>query len=316
MRSKKTEEEWQRILNSELWKIEEIEKGVLNPLWLSYNDLPSRVKRCFSYCAVFPKDYNIKKDKLITLWMAQGYLSAEQDEELKTIGDEYFGILASRSFFQEFTKSYDNRIIRCKINDMVHDFARFVSQNECFSMEINGSEEPNATNSPHGKLRHLMLTIGEGASFPVSTCRVKRMRSLLIDSSRFDYQSLNGEILEELLMESTSLRAFDFCRSDHTQLGFTLEIPRNIKKLIHLRYLNLSGQKIEKLPEALCELYNLEKLDICGCWCLKELPKGIGKLINMKHLLNRDTDSVRYMPVGTARLKSLRTLEEVRVSGR
>ncbi|KDO40502.1 hypothetical protein CISIN_1g0398521mg, partial [Citrus sinensis] len=51
MSSKKTEEEWKRILNSDLWKVEEIEKGVLTPLRLSYNDLPSRVKRCFSYCA-------------------------------------------------------------------------------------------------------------------------------------------------------------------------------------------------------------------------------------------------------------------------
>ncbi|KAH9750775.1 hypothetical protein KPL71_014007 [Citrus sinensis] len=111
MHSKQTEEEWKRILNSDLWKVEEIEKDVLSSLLLSYNDLPSRVKRCFSYCVVFPKDYDIKKDELITLWMAQGYLSAEQNEEMETVGEEYFGILASRSFFQEFRKSYDNRII-------------------------------------------------------------------------------------------------------------------------------------------------------------------------------------------------------------
>ncbi|KAL9451700.1 hypothetical protein AB3S75_013301 [Citrus x aurantiifolia] len=314
MSSKKTEEEWKRILNSDLWKVEEIEKGVLTPLWLSYNNLPSRVKRCFSYCAVFPKDYNIEKDKLITLWMAQGYLSAEaaeQDEELETIGEEHFGILASRSFFQEFEKSYDNRIIKCKMHDMVHDLAQFVSENECLSLEINGSEELNVKNSLDEKVRHLMLIIGKESTFPISTCRTKRIRSLLIECRRFDHSSLNGEILEELFRELTSLRALDF-----PSLYLPSEIPRNIKKLIHLRYLNLSGQKIEKLPEALCELYNLEKLDICSCSCLKELPEGIGKLINMKHLLNRSTDSVRYMPVGIARLKSLRTLEEVRVSGR
>ncbi|KAH9750803.1 hypothetical protein KPL71_014018 [Citrus sinensis] len=197
MRSKQTEEEWKRILNSDLWKVEEIEKDVLSSLLLSYNDLPSRVKRCFSYCAVFPKDYNIEKDKLITLWMAQGYLSAEEDEEMETVGEEYFGILASRSFFQEFKKSYDNRIIECKMHDMVHDFARF---------------------------------------------------------------------------------------------------------------------GIKKLPETLCELYNLEKLDISYCYKLEELPEGIGKLINMKHLRNRGTSSLRYMPVGIGRLTGLRTLGEFHVS--
>ncbi|XP_024039141.1 disease resistance protein RGA2-like [Citrus clementina] len=184
MRSKQIEEEWERILNSDLWRVEEMEKGVLSSLVLSYNDLPSKVKICFSYCAVFPKNYNIKKDELITLWMAQGYLSAEQNKEMETIGEEYFSILVSRSFFQEFEKSYDNRIIECKMHDMVHDFARFVSQNECFSMEINGSEEPNTINSLDEKVHHLMLIIGREASFRVPICRVKRIRSLLIDNSR------------------------------------------------------------------------------------------------------------------------------------
>ncbi|KAL9448530.1 hypothetical protein AB3S75_015924 [Citrus x aurantiifolia] len=314
MRSKQTEEEWKRILNSDLWKVEEIEKDVLSSLLLSYNDLPSRVKRCFSYCAVFPKDYDIKKDKLITLWMAQGYLSAEQDEEMETVGEEYFGILASRSFFQEFKKSYDNRIIACKMHDMVHDFARFVSQNECFSMAINGSEEPNATNSLDEKVCHLMLIFSIGASFPVSTSRVKRMRSLLINDSGSDHSSLNGEILEELFRELTSLRALDFGEPYDTNFSLTLEIPRNIEKLVHLRYLNLSFQKIVKLPETLCELYNLEKLDISWCLSLKELPEGIGKLINMKHLRNTGTNSLRHMPVGIGRLTGLRTLGEFHVS--
>ncbi|KAH9750801.1 hypothetical protein KPL71_014018 [Citrus sinensis] len=314
MRSKQTEEEWKRILNSDLWKVEEIEKDVLSSLLLSYNDLPSRVKRCFSYCAVFPKDYNIEKDKLITLWMAQGYLSAEEDEEMETVGEEYFGILASRSFFQEFKKSYDNRIIECKMHDMVHDFARFVSQNECFSMAINGSEEPNATNSLDEKVRHLMLIFSIEASLPVSTCRVKRIRSLLINDSRSDHSLLNGEILEELFRELTSLRALDFCKSYNASWSSTLEIPRNIEKLVHLRYLNLSYQGIKKLPETLCELYNLEKLDISYCYKLEELPEGIGKLINMKHLRNRGTSSLRYMPVGIGRLTGLRTLGEFHVS--
>ncbi|KAH9750758.1 hypothetical protein KPL71_013998 [Citrus sinensis] len=317
MRSKQTEEEWKRILNSDLWKVEEIEKDVLSSLLLSYNDLPSRVKRCFSYCAVFPKDYDIKKDKLITLWMAQGYLSVEQDEEIETIGEEYFGILASRSFFQEFKKSYDNRIIACKMHDMVHDFARFVSQNECFSMEINGSEEPNATNSLDEKVRHLMLIFSKGASLPASTRRVKRMRTLLINYSRSessDHSLLNGEILEELFRELKSLRALDFGGSYDTHFSLTLEIPRNIEKLVHLRYLNLSLQKIVELPETLCELYNLEKLDISYCYKLEELPEGIGKLINMKHLLNKNTSSLTYMPVGIGRLTGLRTLGEFHVS--
>ncbi|KAH9750771.1 hypothetical protein KPL71_014007 [Citrus sinensis] len=255
MHSKQTEEEWKRILNSDLWKVEEIEKDVLSSLLLSYNDLPSRVKRCFSYCVVFPKDYDIKKDELITLWMAQGYLSAEQNEEMETVGEEYFGILASRSFFQEFRKSYDNRIIACKMHDMVHDFARFVSQNECFSMAINGSEEPNATNSLAEKVRHLMLISSKGASLPVSTLRVKRMRTLLINDSRSDHSLLNG------IGRLTGLRTLD---EFHVSGGGGVDGRKacRLESLKNLEHLQLPP--LGKLP-------SLEKLRLLDMKSVKRL---------------------------------------------
>ncbi|KAK9214443.1 hypothetical protein WN944_006435 [Citrus x changshan-huyou] len=101
LRSKSTVKEWQIILDSEMWKVEGIGQGLLAPLLMSYNNLPSNsmVKRCFSYCAVFPKDYNMNKEELISLWMAQSYLNAKEDEEMEMIGEFYFNILATRSFF-------------------------------------------------------------------------------------------------------------------------------------------------------------------------------------------------------------------------
>ncbi|KAL5822736.1 hypothetical protein ACOSQ3_020653 [Xanthoceras sorbifolium] len=66
LRFKRTRDQWQTILDSEIWKLEEM-KGLFPPLLLSYNDLPSMVKRCFSYCAIFPKDYKMKKNELVRL---------------------------------------------------------------------------------------------------------------------------------------------------------------------------------------------------------------------------------------------------------
>lgn len=45
LQSKGTEQEWQNIFESEMWELEEIERGLLAPLLLSYNDLPSIIKR-------------------------------------------------------------------------------------------------------------------------------------------------------------------------------------------------------------------------------------------------------------------------------
>ncbi|XP_024039272.1 disease resistance protein RGA2-like [Citrus clementina] len=315
LRSKITVKESQRMLDSEMWKLEEIGQGLLAPLLLSYNDLPSNsmVKRCFSYCAVFPKDYNMNKRELINLWMAQGYLNADEDEEMEMIGEEYFNILATRSFFQEFEKDDDDEdIMSCKMHDIVHDFAQFVSSKECLWLEIDDNKE-SVINSFGGKVRHLGLNFQGGASFPTSFFEFDRLRTILINDESPSNPSLNSSVLLELFSKLACLRALVISQSSYSNL--IREIPENIGKLIHLKYVNLSELGIESLPETLCELYNLQKLDIRGCEYLRELPAGIGKLMNMRSLLNDRTYSLEYMPIGISRLTNLRTLEKFVVGG-
>ncbi|KAJ4718000.1 Disease resistance protein [Melia azedarach] len=310
LRFKKTREEWQSILDSEMWKLEEFEKGLFPPLLLSYNDLPSMVRRCFSFCAIFPKDHDIDKDQLIKLWMAQGYLGLEQSKELETIGQEYFDALATRSFFQDFVRDDDGSITKCKMHDIVHDFAQFLTKNECFAIEGNDLTESSILCS-FVKARHSMLILGKVTSFPISIFSIKKLRSLVIEDS---YYSLISMVLPKLFNELPCLRALDM-RGHHRDMNLIKMIPREIGKLIHLRYLNLSKNgEIEELPETLCELYNLQTLDLGWCTNLKRLPHGIGKLINLRHLIN-DATSLSYMPKGIERLTSLRTLSILVVNG-
>ncbi|KAH9751736.1 hypothetical protein KPL71_014411 [Citrus sinensis] len=304
LRSKSTIKEWQIILESEMWKVEEIGQGLLAPLLLSYNDLPSN---------------SMVKRELINLWMAQGYLNADEDEEMEMIGEEYFNILATRSFFQEFEKDDDDDdIMSCKMHDIVHDFAQFVGRKECLWLEINGTKE-SIINSFGEKVRHLGLNFEEDASFPMSIHGLNRLRTLLIYDESPHNRPLSSSILSELFNKLACLRALVIRQYNtlglHPETERIREIPENVGKLIHLKYLNLSGQCIERLPETLCELYNLQKLDIRGCEYLRELPAGIGKLKNMRSLLNAGTDSLKYMPVGISKLTSLRTLQKFVVGG-
>nr|XP_034928285.1 putative disease resistance protein RGA3 [Populus alba] len=142
LRFKRNRAEWESVLNSHLWEIKEAESKILAPLWLSYNDLPSDMRRCFSYCAVFPKDFTFKRDTLIKLWMAQGFLRETHNKEMEVMGRECFEALAARSLFQDFEKDKgDGSIYACKMHDMVHDLAQNLTKNECFSVDIDGVSE-------------------------------------------------------------------------------------------------------------------------------------------------------------------------------
>ncbi|PRQ45383.1 putative P-loop containing nucleoside triphosphate hydrolase [Rosa chinensis] len=68
----KTTDEWRSIVNNKIWDLPEGEKRILSILKLSFDELkPSSLKQCFAYCSMFFKDFDIEKDDLIQLWMAQ-----------------------------------------------------------------------------------------------------------------------------------------------------------------------------------------------------------------------------------------------------
>ncbi|XP_034922129.1 putative disease resistance RPP13-like protein 1 [Populus alba] len=94
IRTKRDVEEWEKILESNLWDLPK--DNILPALKLSYHCLPSHLKQCFAYCSIFPKDYPFRKDELVLLWMAEGFLVCSVDDEMEKAVAEWFDDLLSR----------------------------------------------------------------------------------------------------------------------------------------------------------------------------------------------------------------------------
>ncbi|KAL0012917.1 hypothetical protein SO802_008025 [Lithocarpus litseifolius] len=297
MCNKRRKEQWEKVLESSLWNLEDVEKGLLGPLLLSYYELSLAEKKCFLFCAVFPKDHKINRFKLIIHWMAQGYIDSKGNMEMEDIAEEYFQKLAMRSFFQDFEKDeMFDEIESCKMHDIVHDFAQKMTEDVCLT--IKGDEEVKIN---FKRVRHLSLIVEE--TFLESVYEAKNLRFLNLDF-------MSSEIVQLKLFDNlTCLRTL------HLEGQFILELPNEVEKLIHLRYLKLSCYKIEELPESICNLCNLQSLDVSDCWDLKKLPQGIGKLINLRHLMLGDMGKgprgaikIKSFPRGIGRLTCLKTL--------
>ncbi|KAL5714836.1 hypothetical protein ACHQM5_016743 [Ranunculus cassubicifolius] len=284
MRYKLTKQDWRNVLSSDIWEFPQVDKTILPSLLLSYHALPSYLKQCFMYCATIPKDNKIKKDMLVKLWMAHGFLGIDGGEELEINGEQYFDDLAMRSFFQDFEKDKDGSIIGCKMHDLVHDFAQFLTKTECSILEKNDD------GSSSDKVRHINALDIKSPTI----VKAKNLRTLITRSSE--------EALSESFHQIMCLRTLDVSGS------YIENLPSGVDKLLHLRYLDLSYTYLRELPETISKLYNLQTLKLIDCRSLYKLPEGIGDLSNLRHLEVRRTGKLSYFPRRFGRLTLLRTL--------
>ncbi|KAM4118837.1 hypothetical protein ACJW30_03G013000 [Castanea mollissima] len=221
MHFKKSKEEWKNVLDSNLWELEDVERGLFVPLLLSYFDLPSPLKRCFLYCVVFPKDHAFNVNELVHMWTAHGFVESKGNMEVEIMGREYSDNLVIHSFFQEDIYGY-------KMHDIVHDFAQLITKNECFI--INSDIE---LESDYDNARHLGL-IPRGIGRLISLRTLKCFSISDEDSERCklgELKNLNH------LQGSFEIRG----------LGNLVDISEaknaQLKKKIHLRELKLSFKK-------------------------------------------------------------------------
>ncbi|GLT32410.1 hypothetical protein SLA2020_070800 [Shorea laevis] len=252
-------------------------------LKVSFDHLPSHLKKCFSFCSIFPKDFDFEKDDLVQHWMAQGFLcSSSQEMEDIDIGNKYVSDLISSCLFQDVERDKYGNIISFKMHDTVHDLALLVAEGETLILKNDSIRKKSC-------IRHLRIPSSAVVDPTILRGVTPKLHSLFLEA---DFCSMSK-------MDLKSIRSLTLKKADGDKL------PVSPSKLKHLRYLDISYTEIRALPKSFTKLYNLQTLKLMYCFHLQKLPDGMENLISLRHFYFH---SEKLMPRNIGRLTSLQTL--------
>ncbi|XP_047341415.1 putative disease resistance protein RGA3 [Impatiens glandulifera] len=298
--------EWCRIRDNGIWEQSLENNSILPILKLSYFDLPYELRRCFAYCAIFPKDTNIKKQRLIQFWMAHDLVPTIDNLELEDVGNMIWNELFLRSFFEESTieqVSYLGQLHTdtCKMHDLMHDLALSIMEDECYIMEATSS------NVFKKGIRHITVCNDFSKTttnnFLEQIGSAKGLQSIILCEGFVNNQKLANVNMFDLLKQSPSLRVLETIDAKRAN-----QVLGCVGYLKHLRYLNLSRTEITTIPNSICRLWNLQTLNLNNCYNLVRLPKNMKDLISLRHLYLMYCNQIKSMPPKMGQLTRLQTL--------
>jgi Leucine-rich repeat (LRR) protein len=275
----KDKDKWSSIRDSDAVEMSRHYDQVLQLLKLSFDHLPSTsLQRCFSYCSIFPKDFEIEKEKLIQLWMAEGFLGSSVHWEMEDEGDRNFNVLLARSFFQDFQTDELGNVMCCKMPNLVHDLALMVTKSETVIWKagsiINGTVCIRRLNLISSDERNEPVFLKDGA---------RKLRTLF---SGFLNKSWEFRGLRSLTLNDARMT----------------ELPDSICRMKLLRYLDVSRTDIKALPKSITKLYHLQTLRFSDCGSLIKLPNKMEYLVSLRHI------DFSHTPADVGCLTGLRSL--------
>ena len=292
--------EWQRILRNDIWDVEGENPHILPALKLSFDHLSSHLKQCYCFCSIFPKAYIFDKKELVKLWVAEGFVLSNSNQQLESAeetGSQYFDKLLVRSFFQPLNVDQRERYL---MHDLIHDLARHVSRPYCCQVQDANDDISDPFHFRHASL--LCKEVEKPLINILHNMSKRRLHTLLVPNEYL--KDLKKQTLLNMFNTMTYIRVLDLSSTT------ILELPQSIQKLKLLRHLDLSKTEIRRLPDSLCNLYNLQTLKLLGCPWLFELPKDLSKLINLQHLELDDMfwHKITILPPGMGKLTRLQNL--------
>ncbi|XP_027909448.1 putative disease resistance RPP13-like protein 1 [Vigna unguiculata] len=299
--NKSSVSEWESVFQNEIWEFSQERCDIIPALALSYIHLPSHLKVCFAYCALFPKDYEFKKEHLMHLWMTENLLHYPSENFCK----QYFNDLLSRSFFQQSGEKEEVFVM----HDLLNDLAKYVGGGIYFRWEVN----------QEGKIqkvtRHFSVEVGYNQYFDGfgTSCNTKRLRTFMstglgkLKNLKVVMESFNVghgrefgiQQLGELNLDgSLSIKALENIENSVDASEAYLKNKTLLVKL-KLRWTrnrdSIDSKKEEEVIKNLQPSENLKELVILH-YGGKEFPNWLHSLLNLVSLELNGCDSCERLP--------------------
>ena len=275
--------EWEKVSGSMVWQYEDEGQNCMRILALSYRDLPYDLKLCFLYLSAFPEDYKIESDRLIGLWIAEGFIAERGDGlTLEETGEIQLEKLIERSLVHVVSREPFNGIVLCRVHDLLRKLCISEAKQIDFMSVHRGTKS-----LPAESFRRLSIiyepeeTISRLNSAP-------RLRALLSFNFRRGHRDPHPAI-------KLSVGGLKLIRVIDLQGAYNLEVlPEEIGGLVNLRYLSLQDTKIESLPETIKKLSRLQFLDVRDTE-IHEMTSAVWEIETLRQLFFTRFASVHKM---------------------
>uniref|UniRef100_A0ACD5V059 Uncharacterized protein n=1 Tax=Avena sativa TaxID=4498 RepID=A0ACD5V059_AVESA len=302
----KTVEEWRRINDQLSWEIINNSRlgHIRNILYLSFIYLPTYLKSCFLHCNLFPEDHLFQRKMLVRLWMAEGFIVEKGASTLEEVAEGYLKELVNRNLLQLVERNSFGRMKRFKMHDIVRELAIDLCHKDHFGVQF---EEGKCGGSLQRDGRRLVVQKLK-KDIQQSFSGIHGLRTFIA----LDKNMPSFTLLPLLCDKSRYMTVLELC-------GLPIEkIPDAIGDLFNLRHLGLRDTKVKLLPKSIEKLSNLLTLDLYGS-NIQEVPAGIVKLKNLRHLFVQKVNDRSYrvlrsrsgvcIPKGLGNLTNLQTLQ-------
>ncbi|XP_027177922.1 putative late blight resistance protein homolog R1A-10 [Coffea eugenioides] len=258
------EDYWEEVTKSLTSSIVLDDKYCMKTLELSYSHLPDDLKPCLLYFGAFKEDEDVPVQRLLWLWISEGFMRKTEGKRLENVADDYLRNLVDRSLVMVSKQRSTGGAKACRVHDLVHEFCVKKAKEENFLHVLHSW---NDLTGPSSLLRvcdqnAMNLMIWEVAlKFP-------NVRSLLLfkeDDLGFWFPKL--------------LRVLDL-----GELEFVAFFPMEVLLLAHLRYLALCTRGVNFIPAAIANLSRLQTFLLRGNTSDCLLPKTIWNIKTLRHL--------------------------------